>query len=211
MWLSRTLAWAYYPTSRGELSHRGLEDPTLINKNEVAGHMTRVADYKEFKRSIVELDFKEFMADRSDIRKAWHCAGSLFHLADWVYAAHKQAIDAKYTFVDDPGVTRSVSRTKDFANSLGQAHADFQLIRGIANSSKHVFLKPIPPGRVNPPGMPSNAANTYVSASAFQSGAFQSNAFQVGKVKLQGPDIEIAVLAQSVLDMWDRLFASEGW
>jgi hypothetical protein len=173
--------------------------------------MDRINDYKEFRRSIVQADFDDFMADRSNLRKAWHSAGSLFHLADWVYAAHKLAIDAKYTFIDDRGNTQSVSRVEHFATSLGQMHSDFQLIRGIANISKHFILKPTPPGRLNPTGMPTQAANTYVSGSAFQPGAFQANAFQVGDVKLQGPDIEFAVLAKSVLDMWDRLVISEGW
>ena len=44
----------------------------------------------------------------------------------------------------------------------------------------------------------------------FQAGAF-SNAFQVAEVRLQGHGVEFAGLAQSVYDMWDRLFISEGW
>jgi hypothetical protein len=108
---------------------------------------------------------------------------------------------------------RRVSCATHFANSLGQGHPEFQLIRGIANSFKHLVLKPVPSGRQNPPGMPTHAANTYVSGIAFQPGAFQGNAFQTGDVKLQRStgDIEFAVLAQSVADMWNQLFAQEGW
>jgi hypothetical protein len=151
--------------------------------------------------------------DVGNLRKAWHCAGSLFHLHEWVYAAHKSSIDAKYTFVDHNGRTQSVSCAAHFANSLGQKCPEFELIRGIANSSKHFELRPVPPGRISSPGMPSAAANTYVSGVAFQPGAFQSNAFQSGDVKLQRStsDIEVVVLAQSVLDMWNQLFADEGW
>jgi hypothetical protein len=65
--------------------------------------MPNITNYKEFRRSVVEPDFQDFMANRDDVRKAWHCAGSLFHLADWVYGAHK-AIDAKFTFIDDRGI-----------------------------------------------------------------------------------------------------------
>jgi hypothetical protein len=172
--------------------------------------MPNITNYTEFRRFVVEPDFQEFMANRDDVRKAWHCAGSLFHLADWVYGAHKGGIDPKFTFVNDHGVTRPVSRIEDFATSLGQAHADFQLIRGIANSAKHFILRPTPPSRVNPPGMPTHAANTYVSEGGFQAAAF-SNGFQVAEVRLQGHGVEFAGLAQSVSDMWDRLFASEGW
>jgi hypothetical protein len=173
----------------------------------------RIDTYTEFKRSIVEPDFRDFMADRGDLRKAWHCAGSLFHLHDWVYAAHKASIDAKYKFVDDNGQTQRVSCASHFANSLGQKYPNFQLMRGIANASKHFVLHPVPAGRVNPPGMPSHAANVYVSGIAFQRDAFQTHAFQTGDVKLQTDtgDVEFAVLAQSVLDMWNQVFNDEGW
>jgi hypothetical protein len=77
----------------------------------------------------VEPDFQAFMADRADLRKAWHCASSLFHLHDWVYAARKPSIDANYQFVDDNGQTKPVSRVEHFANALGQKHPEFQLIR----------------------------------------------------------------------------------
>ena len=173
--------------------------------------MSKIDTYSEFKKSVVEPDLKDFLAETDNLRKAWHCAGSLFHLSDWVYYAHKSSIDTRYKFRNDRGRDQPVSKTSEFANSLGQAHPQFQLIRGIANASKHFRLDPVPPGRNNPPGMPTYAANVYVSGSAFQPGAFQSNAFQTGDVKLEGPETEFAVLAQSVFDMWERLFASEGW
>jgi hypothetical protein len=175
--------------------------------------MERVATYRDFKSEVVGTDFREFMADRGNLRKAWHCAGSLFHLHDWVYAAHKSSIDARYTFVDDNGHTRQVSCAVHFANSLGQSHPNFQLVRGIANASKHFVLKTPPAGRANPSGMPSHATNTYVEGTAFQPGAFQSDAFQTGDVMLQASpsDIEFATLAQSVFDMWSELFKNEGW
>jgi hypothetical protein len=173
----------------------------------------KIDTYKDFKREVVDPDFREFMDNKADLRKAWHCAASLFHLHDWVYAAHKASIDAKYTYVDDKGHTRPVSCASHFANSLGQAHQEFELIRGIANLSKHCVLRTPPPGRKLPAGMPSHAANTYVTGSAFQPGAFQGNAFQVGNVMLQADpdDIEFSGLAQSVLDMWNNLFRTEGW
>ena len=58
--------------------------------------------------------------------------------------------------------------------------------------------------------MPTHAANTFVSGDGFQLGAFSSG-FERGDVRLQGPDTEFAVLARSVLDMWNDLFASDGW
>ena len=175
--------------------------------------MTRIDTYSEYKSFVAELDLADFLAHRDDLRRAWHCAGSLFHLSDWVYQAHAASINAGFTYVDDAGVTQRVTKAEHFATSLGQQFPEFQLIRGIANASKHFVLKPVPPGRINPPGMPSHAANTYVSGSAFQASAFQSNAFQVGDVKLEAGhgDIEFAPLAQTVIEMWNNLFVANGW
>jgi hypothetical protein len=116
--------------------------------------MERIDNYRAFKRSILEPDLHDFMKDIGNLRKAWHCAGSLFHLHDWVYAACKSSIDSKYKFVDDSGQTKSVACAAHFANALGQKYPHFQLIRGIANSSKHFILHPAPAGRSNPTGMP---------------------------------------------------------
>jgi hypothetical protein len=104
-----------------------------------------------------------------------------------------------------------VRSATQFADSLGQKHPDFELVRGIANASKHFERRPDRPGRAKPPGMPSHAANVYLSGIAFQRGAFQ--AFQTGSVKLQknGSDIEFAGIAESVLDMWNKIIADEGW
>jgi hypothetical protein len=175
--------------------------------------MEKIDTYLKFKALVVDVDFNDFIGDKGNLRKAWHCAGSLFHLHDWVYQTHKSTIDSKYKFVDDQGRSKPVSRVEHFANALGQTFKEFQLIRGIANSSKHFVLKPAPSGRVNPPGMPSHAANTYVVGMAFDPGSFQTDAFQTGDVKLQASpeDIEFAVLAKSVLDMWERLFTTESW
>jgi hypothetical protein len=37
--------------------------------------MDRIDTHSEFKRSVVEPDFREFMENKADLRKAWHCAG----------------------------------------------------------------------------------------------------------------------------------------
>src|SRR5215475_6535814 len=165
----------------------GLFAPNVRSDPKAQTAMGQIDTYSKYKQQVVERDFREFMAARADLRKAWHCAGSLFHLHEWSCAVH-------------------------FANSLGQIYPDFQLVRDIANASKHFVLRAPPAGRSHPSGMPSHAANTYVSGAAFQLGAF-SNAFQLGEVKQQATstDVEFAVLAQSILNMWDQLFAQEGW
>jgi hypothetical protein len=172
----------------------------------------KIDTYGNFKTSVVEPDYEEFKADKSNLRRAWHCAGSLFHLHDWVYQTRKTSIETKYTYKDDHGIDQPVTKVEHFANSLGQTHPNFQLIRGIANASKHFVLHSPPPGRVLPPGMPSHAANTYVAGGAFQPGAF-SNAFQVGEVLLEATpnNLPFSEIAESVMNMWNELFKAEGW
>jgi hypothetical protein len=75
--------------------------------------MQGITTSTEFKQAVVEPDFRDFMSDQG--------TGSLFHLADWVYVAHKPTIDAKYKFIDDIGRTKFVSCATQFANSLGHS------------------------------------------------------------------------------------------
>lgn len=174
--------------------------------------MSKIDTYTKYKRAIVEPDLADFLAHHDDLRRAWHCAGSLFHLADWIYAAHKPAIDAAFTFRDKNNALKKVSNERDFANSLGQKFPDFQLIRGVANASKHFELQHVPPGQL-PAGMPSHAANTYISGAAFQPGVFQPSVFQTGNVTIEADPspIKFAPVAGAVMDMWNTLMASQGW
>jgi hypothetical protein len=96
--------------------------------------MANITDCRSFWRDIIVPDYNDFTAKIDDLRRAFHCAISLFHLSDWVYAAHKPYIDAHFSHRDKNGVARPVSDAKTFANALGELHPDFDLIRGIANS-----------------------------------------------------------------------------
>ena len=75
------------------------------------------------------------------------------------------SIDAKYTFVDDKGKTQPVSCAIHFANSLGQRSQEFQLVRGIANASKH--FSPATPAMPSPSGAKTATSG---SAAAFREG-----------------------------------------
>jgi hypothetical protein len=48
-----------------------------------------VSDCRSFWREIVGADYNDSVAHIDDLRRAFHCAISLFHLSDWVYVAHK--------------------------------------------------------------------------------------------------------------------------
>ncbi len=165
----------------------------------------------QFREEVVRPDLEDFMKDKGDVRKAFHCAISLFHLADWVYASHKKQIDAKFGFIDDRGKERQVNNSAEFANALGQKYEHFQLIRGIANALKHFQLKPVPEGRVNPKDMPSHSANVFVVGGGFSNDF--SDDFQKSRVHLEGAggDRDFAALAKSTMQMWDDLIRTEGW
>src|SRR5258706_273986 len=97
----------------------------------------KIDNHKKFWDEVVRPDYDEYLADIDDIRLAWHCATSFFHLADWVYHNNKAYIDANVTWVDQSGGAHRVTNATEFANAVGNACPEFELIRGIANSAKH--------------------------------------------------------------------------
>jgi hypothetical protein len=170
-----------------------------------------VTDCRPFWREIVMPDYNDFAAKVDDLRRAFHCAISLFHLSDWVYVAHKAYIDANFTFRDKNGVVRPVTDEKTFANALGDLHPDFDLIRGIANSAKHLVLT----NRRPHPAAPSHAANTRVQNTGFGQGGYGRGPYGgTPRVMLEGPggqDREFSDLATSTFDMWKRLSQQHNW
>ena len=168
-----------------------------------------ITDCRSFWREIVVPDYNDFTANIDDLRRAFHCAISLFHLSDWVYVAHKAHIDANFTFRERHGVARPDERT--FANALGDLHPDFDLIRGIANSAKHLVLT----NRRPHPAAPSHAANTRVQSTGFGEGGYGMGPYGgTPRVMLEGPggqDREFSDLATSTFDMWKRLSQQHNW
>jgi hypothetical protein len=170
-----------------------------------------ITDCRSFWREIVVPDYNDFNANIDDLRRAFHCAISFFHLSDWVYVAHKAHIDANFTFRERHGVARPVIDEKTFANALGDLHPDFDLIHGIANSAKHLVLT----NRRPHPAAPSHAANTRVQSTGFGEGGYGMGPYGgTPRVMLEGPggqDREFSDLATSTFDMWKRLSQQHNW
>jgi hypothetical protein len=174
----------------------------------------KIDDHKKFWDEVVRPEYNEYMADVGDIRRAWHCATSLFHLADWVYHNNKAYIDANVTYTDKNGVLKRVRNEKSFANAVGSLCPEFELIRGIANSAKHHTLE----RKANHDAAPSHAANTYTQSSSFTPGSFAPGPFGgTEQVMLEGPngdDIDFSLIATKALNAWikfckDHRFALE--
>src|ERR1700722_5866761 len=88
----------------------------------------------DFWFGMVEPDFAECEANKADLRAAFHPAISLFHIPDWVWETHSDAIRALFTYRDRDDRESAVSSAGSFANALEQQYPDFGRIRGIANA-----------------------------------------------------------------------------
>ncbi len=175
-----------------------------------AGTLTKIDDYKKYWNEFVEPDYSEYMAAIDDMRKAFHCASSLFHMADWLYWGNKTYIDANFTFKDKNNIGQAVGDEKTFANAIRDLCPDFELIRGIANAGKHLKI-----AKGRHAAAPVSAANTYVTSTEYGEGSYGIGPFGgTRRVRQEAPnnqDIEFTDLARAVRDMWIDLCAKHGF
>jgi hypothetical protein len=172
--------------------------------------MQQIDDYNKYWNQVVVPDYDDFFGALDDLRKAFHCASSLFHMADWVYHGNKAYIDANITWLDGNGVVQRVTDEKTFANALRDLNPDFELIRNIANAGKHLLIK-----KGKHAASPVSAANTYVSGTGFGIGGFGTGPFGGSPRARQqgagGADLELSALATSVRDTWITFCARHGF
>lgn len=168
---------------------------------------TKIDDCKKYWNEIVEPDYQEFRAHQGDVRIAFHCAISLFHMADWLYQEkglhYWKSVGLQFT--DRTGANVAVHDAKSFANALATIDPNFELVRNIANSAKHFSLSK-PGGH---PSSPSHAANTY-SRRAFSPAVFSPAFDTKAKVMLEGPggkDLLFLNLAKSVHETFEKFCA----
>ncbi len=170
-----------------------------------------INDYRAFWQYIVKPDYNAFREKIDDLRRAFHCAIALFHLSDWIYVAHKTYINANFMFKGKNGTSQQVYDEKTFANALRDLHPDFELVRGIANSAKHLQLK----NSGAHPSAPSHAANTRVQITGYGEGGYGMGPFGGSpRVMLEGPqgqDLEFSDLAESAYEMWRSISQKHNW
>ncbi len=177
----------------------------------------KVDTYTDFWREIVEADHSAYKAQVDDIRLAFHLAISLFHVADWVYVGHKAQIDSSFTFKDKNGASQPVSDEKCFANAMRDINPHFELIRGIANASKHLGLRPqaVQAAKAHHGHAPSHAANTAVHATGYGTGGYGGGPYGgTPRVMLEGPGgslLEFLDIAEDVRQMWLQQAANHSW
>jgi hypothetical protein len=172
----------------------------------------RIETALEYWERIAKPDYKEFQEDISDLRRAFHCAVSLFHLSDWLYVEHKSQIDPVFFIKDGKGNIRQVRDEKEFAAAIVDLHPDFGLIRGIAFAAKHLKLRP--KNNLHP-ATPTHAANVSIQTVGYGYGGFSDRAYsETSRVMLAGQngiDIEFSTLAASTVEMWKSLSEQYGW
>jgi hypothetical protein len=173
---------------------------------------TKIDDCKKYWNEFVEPDYQEFQADQGNVRKAFHCAISLFHMADWIYKEkglhYWKSVGLHFT--DRTGAAIGVHDDRSFANALAIIDPNFELVRNIANSAKHFSLSK--PG--SHPSSPSHAASTYSSPPVFSPSVFDPAVFDTtAKVMLEGPggrDLLFLNLAKSVHETFEKFCAKYG-
>lgn len=163
----------------------------------------KIATAKEFFDFVLTKDLEDFRSNQGDIRKCWHSATSLFHQADWVFNQHYQKV------VQDFALPQGTTKEADFADALAAQSGDFQLIRGVANSSKHHTLRSTLTNPAYSGYQPRFSANT-----VYQVSHSPPSTLPVVEVALQGPGGSMLVVlpvAERVYLMWQGLFAKYSW
>lgn len=163
---------------------------------------------------MVEPDYNDFLAQKGSLRRAYHCATSLFHMVDWLWIAHKAEICATYN------VSTSAKLANEFADFLENLNADFHLVRTTANSTKHLELLK----QSNQPNAPSNAGNVQ-SQTIFSEGIGGFCTAPLSSGPLSGGEITVETrvilegtgevyfdkVATGVRQFWIDLRSQNGW
>jgi hypothetical protein len=160
------------------------------------GSKIRIANAIDFLKLMVEPDYLDFLDCRTDMRHAFHLACSLFHLRDWV--------------LSDYGQSKGWGDPRQLQRFLESTCTDFQLIRDIANSSKHLNLErastPITTATATFATITPHSINgTYDSARRYQGGS------EILVTVDRGDPLRFELIAKNVFEMWKVLFEAEGW
>jgi hypothetical protein len=90
-----------------------------------AAQSARIDHYTAFWSEVVGPDYEELMKAQHDLRLAFHCAVSLFHMSDWVYEAEKATVDASFTFIDKNGALLRLVRKRPVRSTRTSRYVGF--------------------------------------------------------------------------------------
>lgn len=155
---------------------------------------SKITNSREYLDEVVEPDFAEAQANPASLRNAFHCAASLYHLHEFVFADH--------------GATLGFSKAREFDRDLCSKSAEFQLIRDIANTAKHMEL-------TRDPQRITHIANTAVQSTGYGEGGYSAGPYGGTKrvrIEVNGANYEeFSQVSASVMNMWWNMFAQNSW
>jgi hypothetical protein len=165
----------------------------------------------DFWNAVVVPDLMDSQEKPDDLRLAYHCAFSLFHLHDWVFCTYRDPVCSSFKFVQQDKKSKTVESARQFASALEQEYPNFALIRGIANAGKHLSLNG---PRPHPDITITNAAQIGTRALGWGEGGFGVGPYggspQVITEAESGPR-QFSSISRSVYEMWQRLNAMQRW
>jgi hypothetical protein len=160
-----------------------------------------ISSARDFWTEIAQPDYGDFLANPTDLRKAFHAAVSLYHISDWVWGDYKHQPQRIFGATSLKKLQKSI--TADECN-------DFGLIRDIADASRHFRLhETSPPARTV-----HSATDVTIRATGYGEGPFGEGPFGGAPRVIvdTGPGVRhLSAITKNVYEMWERLFEQMSW
>lgn len=180
--------------------------------------MESITNYTDYWRAVVSEDFDDCIKHKSSLRRAFHCAVSLSHMADWVFFGEEAIIRQQFTFLDKNGTQAQVGDEGQFAVALSQLLPEFAVIRGVATSAKHFKLRQptIQRLKAHDQDAPTSPANTFFQEGSWGAswGGTWGRSWGPTPVQIEGTGgnhRNFNDVASKVRTMWVNLAAQHGW
>jgi len=160
--------------------------------------LTSVRTASEFKKGVVDPDYRDYKANPLDLRRAYHLALGLFHLRDWTFWQYSETPTWRYR-----------NSVNDYQKELERLCSAFGYIRDLANAVKHAELDVTKKPSTAMIGL----AATVISKGAFDRAIFDPRVFQTSRIvsHVSSSQVDFDNAADAVMAMWDEMFASNGW
>jgi hypothetical protein len=156
----------------------------------------RLDSAKSYYFEILKPQYDEFFAEPATLRSAFNLAGALFHFRDWLFANQKAELVKHF------GVT--FKSEFEFWDKIKGKDSRFGFIRDVANSAKHMILKP----NTASTSM-THVANTFVVVNASAEGTARPGG---DRVKMQDGStmVDFDDCAKALFDEWTSVAKAIG-
>jgi len=157
-----------------------------------------ISSARDFWIKVAQPDYEDFRDNPANLRKAFHAAMSLYHVVDWVWGDYESS----------PPLVFNASSLDDLRSHIEHNECpDFGLIRDVSDSSKHFRL-----GRSS--ATVTSATEVITRGTGYGEGRYGEGPWGGSSrvvVELNSGVRHFSAIATNVHEMWDRLFAQQGW